>query len=91
MWRVESGMRKAPKFVIARALRARGALSAKREEVPLGCNLGKAVTISPITFLGSGRVLRDCHVASLLAMTRQGSVRCTSALLRLNYFLPGAR
>ena len=25
----------------------RGALSAKREEVPLGCNLGKAVTISP--------------------------------------------
>ena len=47
MWRVESGMRKAPKFVIARALRARGALSAKREEVPLGCNLGKAVTISP--------------------------------------------
>ena len=34
---------------------------------------------------------RDCHVASLLAMTHQGSVRCTSALLRLNYFLPGAR
>ena len=51
----------------------RGALSAKREEVPLGCNLGKAVTISPIVFLGSGSVLRDCHVASLLAMTRQGS------------------
>ena len=25
----------------------RGALSAKREEVPLGCNLGKAVTILP--------------------------------------------
>ena len=43
MWRVESGMHKAPKFVIARALRARGALSAKREEVPLGCNLGKAL------------------------------------------------
>ena len=43
MWRVESGMRKAPKFVIARALCARGALSAKREEVPLGCNLGKAL------------------------------------------------
>ena len=51
----------------------RGALSAKREEVPLGCNLGKAVTISPIVFLGSGSVLRDCHVALLLAMTRQGS------------------
>ena len=34
MWRVESEMRKAPKFVIARALRARG-------------NLGKAVTFSP--------------------------------------------
>ena len=39
----------------------------------MGCNLGKAVTISPIVFLGSGSVLRDCHVASLLAMTRQGS------------------
>ena len=25
----------------------RGALSAQREEVPLGCNLGKAVTFSP--------------------------------------------
>ena len=32
----------------------------------------------------SGRVLRDCHVASLLAMTRQESARCTSALARLN-------
>ena len=50
----------------------RGALSAKREEVPLGCNLGEAVAISPMAFLLSGRVLRDCHVASLLAMTRQG-------------------
>ena len=39
----------------------------------MGCNLGKAVTISPIVFLGSGSVLRDCHVASLLAMTRLGS------------------
>ena len=29
-------------------------------------------------------VLRDSHVASLLGMTRQGSVRCTSALTRLN-------
>ena len=28
-----------PKFVIARLRRSRGALSAKREEVPLGCNL----------------------------------------------------
>ena len=32
----------------------------------------------------SGQVLRDCHVASLLAMTRQESARCTSALARLN-------
>ena len=31
------------KFVIARPQRGRGALSAKREEVPLGCNLGKAL------------------------------------------------
>ena len=52
--------RKASRFVIARPRRGRG-------------NLGKAVTISPIVFLGSGSVLRDCHVASLLAMTRQGS------------------
>ena len=62
----------------------RGALSAKREEVPLGCNLGKAVAFSPIAFPRCGRVLRDCHVASLLAMTRQGNARCTSALLPLN-------
>ena len=50
----------------------------------MGCNLGEAVAISPMAFLLSGRVLRDCHVASLLAMTRQGSARCTSALLPLN-------
>ena len=52
----------------------RGALSAKREEVPLGCNLGEAVAISPMAFLLSGRVLRDCHVASLLAMTNLGAI-----------------
>ena len=38
-------MAAAPGFAIARALCARGALSAKREEVPLGCNLGKALPI----------------------------------------------
>ena len=42
----------AVKMVIAsdlslRGAKRRGALSAKREEVPLGCNLGKAVTFSP--------------------------------------------
>ena len=47
----------------------RGALSAQREEVPLGCNLGKALTISPMTSLLSNLVLRDSHVASLLGMT----------------------
>ena len=47
-------------------------------------NLGKAVTFSPMASQLSGRVLRDCHVASLLAMTRQESARCTSALARLN-------
>ena len=40
----------------------RGALSAKREEVPLGCNLGKAVAISPMAFPRFSRILRDCHV-----------------------------
>ena len=62
----------ASRVVIARPRRGRGALSAQREEVPLGCNLGKAVTVSPIAFPRCCRVLRDCHVASLLAMTRQG-------------------
>ncbi len=39
----------------------------------LGCNLGKAATVSAIGFPRCCRVLRDrCHVASLLAMTRQG-------------------
>ena len=47
----------------------RGALSAKREEVPLGCNLGKAVPFSPLVPLLSDRILRDSHVASLLGMT----------------------
>ena len=39
----------------------------------MGCNLGKALTILPIALPRSSRVLRDCHVASLLAMTHQGS------------------
>ena len=44
--------RNALRFVIARLQRrGRGALSAKREEVPLGCNLGKAAAISPMVFL----------------------------------------
>ena len=38
----------------------------------------------------SGRVLRDCHVASLLAMTRQVVPWCISALLRLNCLVQGA-
>ena len=63
--------RKAPRFVIARPQRGRG-------------NLMQAVAISPMASLLSGRVLRDCHVASLLAMTRQESARCTSAFLPLN-------
>ena len=50
--------RKAPRFVIARPQRGRG-------------NLMQAVAISPMASLLSGRVLRDCHVASLLAMTRR--------------------
>ena len=36
-------------------------------------------------------VLRDCHVASLLAMTRQGGAQCTSALVRLNIPVQGAQ
>ena len=55
-------MRKASGLVIARPQRGRGALSAKREEVPLGCNLGKAVAISPMAFPRFSRILRDCHV-----------------------------
>ena len=62
----------------------RGALSAKREEVPLGCNLGKAAAFSPIAFPRCGRVLRDCHVALLLAMTRQGVPGMYRTLLPLN-------
>ena len=55
-------MRKASGLVIARPRRGRGTLSAKREEVPLGCNLGKAAAFSPMAFPQFGRVLRDCHV-----------------------------
>ena len=41
-------------------------------------------------FLLSNCVLRDCHVASLLAMTRQVVPWCISALLRLNCLVQGA-
>ena len=41
-------------------------------------------------FLLSNCVLRDCHVASLLAMTHQVVRRCTSALLPLNGSVQGA-
>ena len=42
----------ASRVVIARPRRGRGALSAKREEVPLGCNLGKAVTLTAPAIVG---------------------------------------
>ena len=90
--------RNALRFVIARPQRGRGALSAKREEVPLGCNLGKAVTFSPglscyptgyceiaTAPLGPRNDNSGVHTILLLAMTRQESARCTSALLRLNH------
>ena len=63
------GSAQGTRFVIPRPQRGRGALSAKREEVPLGCNLGKAVPFSPLVPLLSDRILRDSHVASLLGMT----------------------
>ena len=62
IWRHSRRMCNASKFVIARPQRGRG-------------NLGKAVAISPMTSLLSGRVLRDCHVASLLAMTNLIALR----------------
>ena len=76
----------------------RGALSAKREEVPLGCNLA-----APDWITGRPRRKRNClpeiataplgprndnsgvHTILLLAMTRQKGARCTRALLRLNH------
>ena len=66
------------------------------ELLPTGRSLSAATdAIGRCVFIGTLYELevpsRDCHVASLLAMTHQGSARCTSALLRLNYFLPGAR
>ena len=68
--------RKVPKFVIARPQRGRGALSAKREEVPLGCNLGKAAAISPMVFLLFGMCREIATSASgLLAMTNLGALR----------------
>ena len=51
-----------PPSLSLRGAKRRGALSAQREDVPLGCNLGKAVTFSPTASPRSGRVLRDCHV-----------------------------
>ena len=67
----------APKFVIAgRAKARRGALSAQREEVPLGCNLA-----GPGWITGHSRRKRNClpeiatSACGLLAMTIQGASR----------------
>ena len=62
----------------------RGALSAKREEVPLGCNLGKAVTISPIAF---PRRVGYCEIAPqghFLALRAQGATSAFGLLAMTN-------
>ena len=69
----------AGKMVIAsdlslRGAKRRGALSAKREEVPLGCNLAVPGCIVGKLPAKSQLPSRDCHVASLLAMTIRGLV-----------------
>ena len=46
MWRVESGMRKAPKFVIARALRARGNLE---KALPIYTECRRTQSLSNLT------------------------------------------
>ena len=76
-------MRKASGLVIARPRRGRGALSAKREEVPLGCNLAVPGCIVGKLPAKSQLPSRDCHVASLLAMTHQAGAaahQCPSAV-----------
>ena len=50
----------------------RGALSAQREEVPLGCNLAVPGRIEGKQSAKTEVPSRDSHVASLLGMTRQG-------------------
>ena len=57
-----------------RGAKRRGALSAKREEVPLGCNLAVPGCIVGKLPAKSQLPSRDCHVASLLAMTIRGLV-----------------
>ena len=52
----------------------RGALSAKREEVPLGCNLAVPGRNVGKPSAKSQLPSRDCHVASLLAMTNPGAL-----------------
>ena len=77
--------------VIARRAQARrGALSAQREEVPLGCNLAVPGRIVGKPSAKTQLPSRDCHVASLLAMTRQAAWWCTSAPMLLNVPLLGA-
>ena len=49
--------------VSLRGAKRRGALSAKREEVPLGCNLGEAVAFSPGV---SCYPARYCEIATSL-------------------------
>ena len=74
MWRVESGVLKAQGLQICHCEEAagrRGALSAKREEVPLGCNLGKALPI--YTECRRTQSLSNLTVAALSERPVQGN------------------
>ena len=55
----------------------------------LGVQSREGIAISPKASPRSDCVLRDCHVALLLAMTHQVVRRCTSALLPLNGSVQG--
>ena len=62
------------RIVIARPRRGRGALSAQREEVPLGCNLAVPSRITGKLTVKSQLSPRDSHVTLLLGMTNLGAL-----------------
>ena len=67
------------------AVGRRGALSAKREEVPLGCNLAVPGRIVGKPSAKSQLPPRDSHVASLLGMTRLGGAVVYQCPLAVEY------
>ena len=90
---IQPGSARLPRARSALAMTSLGALHIRRKYLQI-CSCQRRSLTAATDAIGAYRFhgglyksavpSRDCHVASLLAMTRQGSARCISALLPLN-------